>query len=309
MTRLGPPPPKLDRKNDRQVNVELTRDRDARMSVMKINTGENKYSEEINQLKVVLSDAVRFVPCQTTLANVVEYFQTELLYQPPGSKGAAVLNTAISRLEMAFRKRILPGETLDDMALQFFDTIVMEIQNRKAEYKKVMAQNEEISKAITAVEEHHQFLRVRCSCYQEVLDDLVMKSVLARNTHVASVNKADQKMVKTDHSSLVEMRVVIRILPEFADYQRHIDNGLKVKYQFTQEQKLGSIISITVKAKKGFMSLPVPVPKILIDVAALHNSDDLTISYPETEPFVEMNRNLLLHFLHTNFQFRNVQVR
>ena len=97
------------------------------------------------------------------------------------------------------------------------------------------------------------------------------------------------------------MNVIRRIIP--ALFQQQLDSGVKVKYKFTQESKLGSIITVSVKAKKRGFTIPVNLPVITLDVAELMESDEHKLLLPVDDPFVEMNRNILLHYLHTSFKF------
>jgi len=309
MSQLGSPPPLLDKKEDRQVSLHLLNDinSDLRRSSVISATAAPTREEIFGKVKILMEEAVRLVDCTAKIDNISTYFTAEANKHEAGSREARVLTMIASQLDCMHQTQLCPGVNNAECVSNFLDDFIKEINNRASMHNKLQAKLKLVKEAETTISAHNKFLIHRLESYKEVYADLVMKDVLSKAPNARDNNSKNQAVVKSAHESMVEMRVITRIIPEF--YQQQLKSGVTVKYTFTQETKFGSQILVTVTAKKRGFAIPGKMPSISLDVTALSESDAHLVLLPPEDPFVEMNRNLLLHYLHTSFKFSNAKIR
>jgi hypothetical protein len=160
-----------------------------------------------------------------------------------------VLTMIASQLDCMHQTQLCPGVNNAECVSNFLDDFIKEINNRASMHNKLQAKLKLVKEAETTISAHNKFLIHRLESYKEVYADLVMKDVLSKAPNARDNNSKNQavshsypvlvlvyvifrKVVKSAHESMVEMRVITRIIPEF--YQQQLKSGVTVKYTFTQ---------------------------------------------------------------------------
>lgn len=311
--QLGPAPPKLKPKEDREVVLAFMERRHKRNTTSSADGDQGQSKESARpmraaaeQLKTTICAVLAQLSSETETEHFMAYLQEH--QQAAFGEGNEELAQKISQIQKMFKilyqkKEITMKETEDETYNYFLLMLAKEVSDRRVVKEKLIKRLEMVKSAMRTIQSHHTYLESRLELYNIYLDNVrkgrgdVLETTTKKKKKKKD-KKKDKKKLKLTHVELCERGLIVWTNP---DIEQSFSKTLKkLIYTFTEKSPGQYRVDVTVK--KGVeISIPgmnKPLEIMLEKLLQMQENNQRELKH---ENLVSLNVNLLINLLNSQF--------